>query len=204
MGNCARALCSEGLAVLRFDCYGSGESEGSFEEATITSEVEDLQGVIEFVKSKGYSKIGLVGISLGTTVCILSCNDSIHALVLWSPPFSHKWAYEWYKPQFGEKEVLISTRNITGEKIKVGRGMLEEFGTVNLDTKIKSITCPVLVVYGTEDHATKIEPVKKHFEMLNCEKELFIIQGGDHDFLIKEVEEKAIKKTIEWFKNHLK
>jgi len=203
MGDCARRLCSEGYVVIRFDCYGSGESEGTFEEATITSEVEDLGDVIKFARDKGYTDIALIGLSLGTSIAILGHDEGIKALVLWSPPFTHKILYERYRKEMETKGFVISKRRLTGEEVKVGKKMWEEFGAIELDDKIKSIRCPTLVIWGTKDHLIKLETVRRYFEMLPCVKELYIIEGGDHDFLIKEAEEKAISKTLEWIKKYL-
>ena len=101
------------------------------------------------------------------------------------------------------KGFVISKRRLTGEEVKVGKKMWEEYGTIELDDKIKSIRCPTLVIWGTKDHLIKLETVRRYFEMLPCVKELYIIEGGDHDFLIKEAEEKAISKTLEWIKKYL-
>src|SRR5579884_4035510 len=69
---CARALAREGIASLRFDFYGSGESEGTFEEATHQKGIDP-------------GRLGLCGLSLGG--CIAACvahASRAKALVLWS------------------------------------------------------------------------------------------------------------------------
>ena len=40
----ARALAAAGFAALRFDFYGSGDSDGDFEEFTVESELARNQG----------------------------------------------------------------------------------------------------------------------------------------------------------------
>ena len=44
-------LAREGLAMLRFDFRGCGESEGRMEESTVSGRIADLGSAIEFVKS---------------------------------------------------------------------------------------------------------------------------------------------------------
>ena len=199
----ARKLCVQGYAVIRFDCYGSGESEGSFEQATVSSEVRDLKDVITFVKDKGYEQIALIGLSLGATVAILGYDKTIKSLILWSPPFTHKRLYENYKEEIKKKGFVSRKRILTGEKVKVGKAMWEEFGTINLKNKIKIIKCPILVVFGAKDHIIGLNIIKKYFEMFSCIKEIESIKGGDHDFLIPEAKEKAITKTIKWVNKYL-
>src|SRR5579863_2729220 len=45
---CSRALAQAGIASLRFDFYGSGESEGEFREVTLRGEISDARAAIEY------------------------------------------------------------------------------------------------------------------------------------------------------------
>src|SRR5881397_966298 len=65
---CSRALAWAGIASLRFDFYGSGESEGEFSEVTLQGEIADARVAIEFFRrQKGINpeRTGLLGLSLG-------------------------------------------------------------------------------------------------------------------------------------------
>src|SRR3990167_1562522 len=55
----------DAYSTLRFDFSGNGESEGCFEDATISKEVEDLHAVITDLESKGYTIAALIGYSKG-------------------------------------------------------------------------------------------------------------------------------------------
>src|SRR4030042_4425793 len=44
-------ISKEGLAMLRFDFRGIGESEGSEEDNTISKKIADLSAAIDFIKS---------------------------------------------------------------------------------------------------------------------------------------------------------
>ena len=48
--NIAEALCSEGIAVLRFDFTGLGQSEGDFADTHFSSNVQDLMDAASFLK----------------------------------------------------------------------------------------------------------------------------------------------------------
>ena len=203
MRDCSRKLCSEGYAVIRFDCYGSGESGGKFEDATISSEIRDLRDVIKFVKRKGYSEIALVGLSMGSTVAIKACDKSIKTIILWSPPFDHRPFYKEYKPEMERQGFVIRERRLTGELVKVGKKMWKEFGSINLGSDIRAMKCPVLVVYGAKDEVVRYSIVKKYFRNFHCIKKLSVIKGGDHNFLLKRAEKKVISKTVQWIKKYL-
>src|SRR5207248_8810535 len=85
---CARALAKAGIASLRFDFYGSGESEGEFREVTLQGEIADARVAIEFFRrQKGINpeRIGLLGLSLGGAIAASVAGPGrVAALVLWS------------------------------------------------------------------------------------------------------------------------
>ena len=61
-------LTLNGIAVLRFDERGVGESEGDFTSATTEDFASDIESAVEFLKTRkeiNIDKIGLIGISEG-------------------------------------------------------------------------------------------------------------------------------------------
>src|SRR5215213_8214975 len=46
--NFARFLALRGVAVLRFDYCGDGESEGRFEQASVSSRIQDIHDALRF------------------------------------------------------------------------------------------------------------------------------------------------------------
>ena len=77
--------------MVRFDFYGSGESEGEFSEATFTSEVEDLGSMLDYVSERpdvDHGRIGVLGLSMGGAVSIVraSRDPRIRFVCTWSAP----------------------------------------------------------------------------------------------------------------------
>ena len=64
----SQSLEAEGFNVLRFSFAGNGDSEGRFEDSTITKEVEDLGSVLDALN--GYT-ICYAGHSMGGAVGVL-------------------------------------------------------------------------------------------------------------------------------------
>ena len=85
---CARALAKAGVASLRFDFSGSGESEGEFRDATLHGEVSDARAAVDyFQSSQGINpeRLGLVGLSLGGAIAaVVAPQAGAQALVLWA------------------------------------------------------------------------------------------------------------------------
>lgn len=65
----ADELEKQGIASIRFDFNGHGESEGDFQQMTVPNEIEDAMHVYNWVKADGrFGKIGIAGHSQGGVV----------------------------------------------------------------------------------------------------------------------------------------
>lgn len=85
----ADSLQKHGIASIRFDFNGHGESEGRFQDMTVPNEIEDAKKVIEYVRDMRYvSKVALVGHSQGGVVAAMTAGElgsDISAVVLMAP-----------------------------------------------------------------------------------------------------------------------
>jgi len=90
--NLARSLASEGIACLRFDYMGEGDSENNFEDSSISSRLSDISAAISLLIEKtGATSVGLLGIRFGATLAVLaSAGNKLDSLVLVSPLVSGK------------------------------------------------------------------------------------------------------------------
>lgn len=87
----SRRVVASGVATLRFDFGGSGESDGEFINVTPLTEVEDGQAILAFgcgLPEVDQERVGLFGFSLGGFVAINVAareQDRLKRLVLLSP-----------------------------------------------------------------------------------------------------------------------
>ncbi|MFN2376389.1 MAG: alpha/beta fold hydrolase, partial [Candidatus Binatia bacterium] len=67
-----------GYNVLRFDFSYVGDSEGDYEDLTVSGEVDDALGALDFMHEFGASECTLVGSSLGGLVALLAAAQAPH------------------------------------------------------------------------------------------------------------------------------
>lgn len=83
----AQALSRAGFHVFRFDWFGTGDSAGSLEEATLDRWVLDAEAAAaELRDTSGLRKISVVGLRLGASIAALAARRvKPRALLLWDP-----------------------------------------------------------------------------------------------------------------------
>ena len=202
----ARRFCEEGFYVLRFDCRGTGESDGKFEDMTIDSEVEDLMNAINFLRKQNVNKIGVLGLSLGGEIAILTATKSdIEALVLWAPVTSSSI----WKRGFSEKQVqelrskgttIVYSRK-TGKPWVIGYGFFESAIHTKVEDALTKIKCPTLIIHGDKDTTVPLECSQLAIKKIKAVKELRVITGANHGFY--EHLNEIINLSVEWFKKYL-
>jgi pimeloyl-ACP methyl ester carboxylesterase len=84
-------LAAKGLATLRLDYFGCGDSAGESEDGTVERWVEDVcDAVDEARRQSGARAVSLVGLRLGAAVAALAAaqRSDVDRLVLWDPIIS--------------------------------------------------------------------------------------------------------------------
>jgi len=82
VGNISEALNREGIAVLRFDFTGLGESEGDFTETNFSSNIADLIAAADFLKKEFMAPKILIGHSLGGAAVLQAAGNISSALAV--------------------------------------------------------------------------------------------------------------------------
>lgn len=202
----ARKLTENGIASFRFDFSGCGDSEGKFEEMSITKEVEELNATYRrLIREKviDRNRIGIFAHSLGTVIAALFQQKygGIKYFVLCAPAFNQKRLIKkWYTgAQIKEwkKKGYLDTL-----KFRVGLGYLDEARDyTELLTQIK---IPTFILHGEKDEEIPAEMAKETFKRLKIkEKKVAIIPEGDHHFESYPSRQKLVNYSIKWFRQYL-
>lgn len=147
----ARYASRRGWGVMRFSYFGEGESDGIFEEATVSSRVADILAVAGDARRRFQTGlIHLVGLRLGATLALLASQHDqyIPGVVCWAPllkvaDYFHgllrsniaSQLVHWKGVPLNKDalvERLYSGETINLEGYEVGRGLYDEATAIDL------------------------------------------------------------------------
>lgn len=196
--------------VLRFDTTNTfGESDGTYEDATVTNYLEDLEDVITWAKTQPWylEPFVLAGHSLGGISIILYAEkypNEIKALAPISTVISGKLSTETVKHQKVIKEweqtgwrIEKSSTSPTGIKKLPWSHMIDRL-KYDVLPEANKLTMPVLLIVGDQDDGTPPEHQKLLYEKIPGLKEFHIIKDAPHTFKEKEHLEKIKHIFLNW------
>jgi alpha-beta hydrolase superfamily lysophospholipase len=192
----AEAFREKNFVVVRFDTTNTlGESEGRYEDATITNYYEDLEDVIAWASKQIWYQepFVLTGHSLGGICTALYAEkypEKIKALAPVSPVVSGKLSLEagerrdslgmqdW--KETGWKEEKSTSKPGTIKRLPWSH--MEDRLRYDLIPEAKQLTMPVLLIVGENDTSTPPDHVKILYDALQEPRELHIIKDAPHTF----------------------
>lgn len=196
--NLAERLSSLECGVLCFDQVTSGESEEGM--ITVGNLLDDLQCAKNYMKSKGYTRFGFVGESLGGLISLQAYAEDLNTMVLWAPVTSGK-KNDIDPKRYLDKGGYFSLQK-DGKEFRISKEYVTERKHVNQEQLLSKVQGPVLILHGTEDFVVPQEDSRNAMKYLPTGSRLEFIEGGDHQ--LNSVAEKVIQITVDWFKKYVK
>lgn len=181
--NISRALTENGIAVMRFDFAGLGESEGAFEDTNFSTNVDDLIAAADYL-TKNYKcpKI-IIGHSLGGAAAVFAASqiNAVEAVVTIgapSDPLHVEHLFETCKETIhsrGQAQV-----NIAGRKFVIKKQFLEDLESKDMPAVLKGLRKPLLVFHSPQDRVVEVENAAKIYKEARHPKSFVSLDGADH------------------------
>ena len=182
VGNIARAVTSAGIAMLRFDFTGLGESEGDFADTTFSSNVADLVAAAAFLEASHAAPRLLIGHSLGGTTAIRASGDlpSVDAVAVVGAPAN---------PDHVRRHLHIPAANngsdehrvlVAGRPHSLRREFLEDVEAASLEESVVGFRQSLLILHSPTDNVVGVENAAELFEAARHPKSFVSLTGADH------------------------
>ena len=204
--SCSRALARAGIASLRFDFYGSGESDGEFREMTLRGEIADGRRAVDFLRAQAEinpQRLGLLGLSLGGAVAAsLASGVGAKAVVLWSAVAHTARIRELIKKS--ARKIPGKAGAFEANARELHPRLIEDVLKVEPIRHLKRYKGPTLIIHPELDEVVPVSHARAFFlAASNANKEIAIIKGADHVFSSIPWEQEVLIRTAKWFGTHL-
>ena len=184
----ADSLANHGIASIRFDFNGHGESEGDFQQMTVPNEIEDARKVIEYVSDLRYVKsIAIAGHSQGGVVAAMTAgelgSEDIAAVALLAPAAVLRddaiRGTVMGIPQQGDPADPPEYIDLWGKKL--GRDYILTAQRLPIYRTAVRYHGPALIVHGTADRVVPYT-YGERFNDIWAGSEYVELDGFDHGF----------------------
>ncbi len=183
VGNINRALNRQGIAVLRFDFTGLGESEGEFSDTTFSSNVEDLIAAAEFLETAFQGPQILIGHSLGGAAVLQAASSipSAKAVATIGAPGDPKHVSNLLgsnKEKIeaeGEAEVMLG-----GRQFKIKKQFLDDLEQTRMRETLRNLKKALLVFHSPFDEIVSIDNAAQLYQAARHPKSFISLDRADH------------------------
>ncbi len=192
----ANGLADAGIASLRFDLRGHGDSDGRQEELTLSTILNDIRVALAALReSTGGAEVSLLGASFGGGICgyyAAKRPDELTRLVLLNPQFDYKkrtidtrdyWHDDVISAEAADELNQTGAVQFT-PTLKHGRPLLNEVFWLKPNEILGEIETPTLIVHGNADTLVPIDGSRQAIAQFTAPVELVEIEGSQHGFAV--------------------
>ncbi|MDB4777855.1 bifunctional alpha/beta hydrolase/OsmC family protein [bacterium] len=179
----ARELSQLGIAVLRFDFTGLGNSEGDFSNSDFSSNVNDLVDAAAALESHFSAPSLLIGHSLGGAAALMASAEisSVKAVATVGAPS---------EPAHVENLITNTTKethddgsttiSLGGRELLIGNQFINDLKSNRLTELLPVLKKPVLILHSPIDSIVGIDNARQLYEAAKHPKSFVSLDGADH------------------------
>lgn len=177
------ALAARGIAVLRFDFTGLGESEGDFGSSGISANVADLVAAAGYLQEHLAAPALLVGHSLGGTAALMAAGElaSCTAVATIGSPAHASHVTRHFEDSLDSLREQGSARvNIGGRSFRLRREFLDDLESQAVTPRIAKLDRALLVLHSPVDTVVSIDNASEIFLAARHPKSFVSLDQADH------------------------
>lgn len=179
----ARGLAAAGIAVLRIDFTGLGDSAGDFADTTFSTNIEDLVLAADFLRARGQAPALLIGHSLGGAAMLAAAEfiPEAVAVATIAAPAELSRARELFGAQAeaiardGEATVMLA-----GRAMRVRQSFIDDLALHPIREHVARLGRPLLLLHAPEDGQVSFDDAEALYAEARQPKSLLALDGADH------------------------
>lgn len=206
----AEALAAEGIASLRIDFRGYGESSGDMADTTLEGLVADATAARSYlaeVDGVDAARIGVIGYSFGAAVAMLEPDDFASVVVWGQMGDLQAEFHEFLGQDFYDKAKAegVASLDLGWRVISLKQEFLDSVAQHDLADSFAGYAGPFLTIAGESDPASGY--FEQYVGLAAGKTEALVIPGADHMLGVfsdePEIGRQVIDKTTAWLKETL-
>ncbi|MGI5967655.1 alpha/beta hydrolase [Anaerotruncus rubiinfantis] len=198
----ARECVKNGMACVRFDFYGCGESDGDFSEMTTSSEIEDAEAIYRWTCEQDFAipdQVIPTGHSMGGLVVTqILPKVQPKGAVIWAPAYSM-----YYQASFRARTLVGPTDDGLGYDIggmKLSKAYLEDVRKLDIPAGAAGYKNSILLIHGSEDEVIPIDCAYQFQDIYGDQMELHIVEGSNHQYSSLKWKQEVYDTSIAYLK----
>ena len=177
------ALAAQGIATLRFDFTGLGESEGDFSGTTFSHNVDDVVAAANALRERRLAPSLLVGHSLGGSAVLAAASQipEVVGVATIGAPVEPQHVARLFGASIeeieerGEAEVDLGGRPFT-----IRKAFLDDLEAHCNTDKIRSLKKALIVFHSPQDNIVDVDNARLIFQAARHPKSFISLDGADH------------------------
>lgn len=203
-----KTLAEHGIAALRFDFPGLGQSEGEFSDTTFSSNVDDLIAASDWLTEHYEAPQLLVGHSLGGAAALQAATrpemNHLAAVATMGAPFDPAHSVLHFADRVKDAEEDGSVTVVLGGRdIVVSREFLEDLADTNPEAYLPRLRKPLMLLHSPVDQTVGVDNAQKILISTRYPKSLVSMDKADHLFTRGTSAQRAGHLIAEWARPYL-
>jgi len=179
----SRRLAERGIAVLRFDFTGLGESEGDFAETDFSSNLDDLVAAAEWLGEHHEPPKLLIGHSLGGAAVLAGAprvDAAVAVATIGAPASTEHLAERLFERTPELKERDEAEIDLAGRRFRIGRQLLEDLRDDHVQRTLDKLDRALMIFHSPADEIVGIENARRIYEGARHPKSFVSLDDADH------------------------